>query len=282
MRVLGAFIAVAVLAGCGSESGPDLSHACAHLDTSGTVPTCTELFDGPVGLRLPSGTREHPYGAQGHRTDAFITPDGMKIPIKRAPLTIGARTDTRYANTVYRAKVSGGKVTSLTPILRVSENAILNHVFGFKLLVGQISQRNPDGTYNLDRMIPVVIGLDAEARHHALPGRIKNATEAVRLPGGRCVAPLARSSADPLIDGFTSKISLVRVPSMHVPFDDEMVLQWSESSSGMGGEFYPSVATVMGHDALGKTWQVTQHGTPDSGPALKLRLVDGRTSTGNC
>lgn len=282
MRMLGVLLIGAALAGCGSGRTPDFSHACAHMDTSGAIPTCTALFDGAVGLKLPTGTAEHPYGAQSHLTDAFITSKGRAIPIKRKPLKLGAPVDTQYANTVYRATVTGGQVTSITPVLRISENAILNHTFGSKLLVGEISQRNPDGTYDLDQMIPIVIALDAKARHGALSGTIENATRSVRIPGGRCLTALAAATTNPLVDGFTNKVQLVRVPSMHVPFDDEMVLDWNESSSGMGREFYPSVATVMGHEALPGTWQVFQHGAPDSGPALKLRLVDGSLSKGNC
>ena len=73
-------------------------------------------------------------------------------------------------------------------------------------------------------------------------------------------------------------MALERVPSMHVPYDDEMIVAWNDSSSGMGSAFFPSVATVLGHDPLGNTWDVVQHGTPNSGPALTLHLADGPTT----
>ena len=63
---------------------------------------------------------------------------------------------------------------------------------------------------------------------------------------------------------------------MHAPFTDQMVLQWEESSSGMGDTFYPSIATVFGHDPLGRSWGVVQHGNPSSGPSLTLQLATGR------
>jgi hypothetical protein len=281
MRIWAVVLLVAVLTACGAEPGIEVSRACVHVTTSSKVPTCTALFDGETGLKLPPGGAEHPYGSQS-RAGSFITAEGKKIPMKRPPVVPGGAFDTAYANMVYLATVTDGKVTSVAPVLRVTENAILTHVFGSKVLSGTISERRTDGTYDFENVLPVAIALDSQAHGNALAGQIVNATTSVRLPGGRCAPALNSSAANPLVDGFTSKISLVRVPSMHALHNDEMVLEWDESSSGMGAEFYPSVATVMGHDPLGKTWEVTQHGVPDSGPSLKLRIAKGQISLGRC
>jgi hypothetical protein len=265
---------IASIAGCAAGPDPDLSPACAQVTTSGKLPECTVLHDGSMGLRLPAGTAEHPYGTISRGGESFITSDGTKIRLKPEGTAPENRT-TDYATTVYRAEVTKGVVSALTPVLKVSENAVLTHAFGSRILTGRISVRNDDGSYDFDRMLPVVIQLDKKAVRGALNGTIANATRAVRLPSGRCLPALSQTPANPLVDGFTPHVSLVRVPSMHVPFDDEMVLQWNASSSGMGSNFYPSVATAMGRDGLGEVWNVTQHGNPSSGPSLSLRLTKG-------
>jgi len=187
--------------------------------------------------------------------------------------------DTRYATTVYQAKVSNGVATSLRPLLRVSDDAILTHTFGGKTLIGVISSRMTDGSYDVDPKLPIAFRLDASARDKVLHGSIVNAIRPVRVGGGACIAKLPDTSANPLVDEFGRNVTIARVPSMHVPYDDELVLEWNGSSSGMGSDFYPSVATVMGNDPLARAWQVSQHGTPTSGPSLKLALTDGPITT---
>jgi hypothetical protein len=58
---------------------------------------------------------------------------------------------------------------------------------------------------------------------------------------------------------------------MHAAFADQMVLSWAPGGpTGMGPEFFPSVGTVLGLDALGKTWNIVLHGIPWRGPSLSL------------
>jgi hypothetical protein len=278
VAALGTAAAIGLMAACAPTQGTDLSRACPRVTTSGSLPECTVLHDGSMGLRLPAGTAEHPYGAISRGGESFITSDGTKIQLKPKGTAQESRT-TDYASTVYRAEVTKGVVSALTPVLKISENAVLTHAFGSRILTGRISVRNDDGSYDFDRMLPVAIQLDEHASKDELGGTIANATRAVRLPSGRCLPSLSQTPANPLVDGFTAKVSLARVPSMHVPFDDELILQWNESSSGMGSDFYPSIATVMGRDRLTPTWTVTQHGNPSSGPSLTLRLASGHVST---
>ncbi len=267
--------ASSTLAGCGSRS-IDLAGACPKLDTSTKVPTCTALFDGQSGLKLTAGSRDAPIGAVSRGGRFFIAADGTKFRMQ-APKQFPTSTNTGYATTVYQATVDKGVAKSLKPLLRLSEGAILTHTFGARVLTGVISAHAADDAYDMRHNLPLVIQLASRARGNVLPGTIMNAHRGARLPSGRCIQRLPSGTRNPLVAGYTSRVSLERVPSMHVPHDDELILAWNDSSSGMGNSFYPSVATVLGHDPLGTTWDVVQHGTPDSGPALTLRLADGPT-----
>jgi hypothetical protein len=279
MRFLTVALAAVLLTGCGSR-GLDLSGACPHVDASGAIPTCTSLFPGRTGLKVPAGPNDAPVGAVARGGEFLVDAQGKRFRLKARKVdpadTVG---DTRYATTVYQAKVSNGVATSLRPLLRVSDDAILTHTFGGKTLTGVISSRMTDGSYDVDPKLPIAIRLEANARNKALHGTIVNAIRPVRVGGGACMVKLPDTSANPLVEGFGRSVTITRMPSMHVPYDDELVFEWNESSSGMGSDFYPSVATVMGKDPLARTWQVSQHGTPTSGPSLKLALSDGPITT---
>lgn len=268
----------AAMVSCSSDKGEDLSKVCAHISESGKLPTCTALYDGLVGLRLPAGNQQKPYGAVTQGAESFITADGTKIPLSESAAT-SLGSNNNYASTIYRAVVSGGRVRTLTAQMRVSENAIMNHVFAGRILVGKISTRNADGTFNFDPVLPLVIRLDDAARSGEIHGTIVNATSTVALPSGACMAALNRTAKNPLVGDYTPKVSITRIPSMHARFQDTLVLAWTDSSSGMGSEFYPSAATLLGHDPLGKKWEVVQHGVPSSGPSVGLKFGKGPIQT---
>ncbi len=283
-RRLGCAVAVILVSllstGCSGalNRGDGLSTACPKVDMSGDVPLCTRLFDKSAGVRLPANTADQPFGAISRSGQFFIDSRGERFglePAKRPPETI----DRSYATTVYRAKVVDGVATSLEPILRVTEEAILTHTFGGRVLSGTISARQADGSYDVRPNLPVVIRLADHAAKGALYGSIVNADRAVRIGTGRCVPTLPGTFDNPLVDGYSSNVSLRRSPSMHLLYGDQLVLHWSEDSSGMGDAFYPSVATVMGADPISKKWRVVQHGNPTSGPALNLQLTDGAIKT---
>ena len=70
-------------------------------------------------------------------------------------------------------------------------------------------------------------------------------------------------------------MELQRYPSMHSPFDDEMLLKWSDDVSNMGRELFPSVATLLGLEPLEQAWETSLHGNPTAGPAVVLSVVEG-------
>ncbi len=244
---------------------------------STAVPTCTKLFRGERGLRLPATGPL--LGGLGRSRPALFTVDGRRIPLSEA-VKADLAVSVDYANTVYEGTVADGKVTALAPRLRITEEAVLDHLFASRLLIGRVSGRDSTDSFKSAPRLPVLVELSRRSAHGRLAGVIRNATRAARV-GGRCYPALSDAADDPLgSSGFTRKISIKRIPSMHVPFEDELIFAWTRNSSGMGSQYYASVATLFGRDPMGDTWHITQHGNPSSGPRLVVRAADGRV--GGC
>ncbi|WEH12445.1 hypothetical protein [Streptomyces sp. VNUA24] len=287
-------LAALVLTGCGTSQAamtPDrnsttpraLAGICAAATERNGIVHCTKLFPGTKPIRLPgdpSGTQR--YGAIKRDGSKFSTRGG-DLPLAAA-VTKQLKADaedgrTAYANTIYLATLSQGTVTKIKPVADIDENAILQAAFAGRAMEGTIGVRTRQGDYASDATLPVRIELAESALHGELPGKITNATRAVRSAKGSCLAPLNRTEANPLVGGFTAKITLERYPSMHAAYDDELVLKWKNGASNMGRAYYPSIATLLGGDPLGRTWQAGLHGTPTAGPGVTLRLVSGGGGT---
>ncbi|MFJ9707273.1 hypothetical protein [Streptomyces sp. NPDC101234] len=283
-------LAALVLTGCGisnaatdpgggSTSRRALSGICAASTQRNGVVHCTKLFPGTKPVRLPGDpSRTQRYGAVERGVPTFHT-RGSDLPLTAAVTrrleaeANGGRTD--YANTIYLATVSKGKVTEIKPVANIEENAVLRAVFGGRAMEGTIGVRTRQGDYSFTAALPVRIEFAGSPERGQLTGRISNATSAVRSAKGSCFAPLNRTRANPLVGKFTAKIGIQRVPSMHGAFDDELILIWATDESNMGDAYYPSVATLLGGDRLGPTWETSLHGVPSLGPPVNLRLVTG-------
>ncbi len=307
---LAAVAAMLLLAGCGGGSpathaigktaadGLDAQKVCPSGTLQGTVVQCAQLQ--PQGLSLPADTATVAYGALAQGGERFLTRRGVLtlapsvVTRLQAQLTadrasaasaqggavddgdVAARTGP-YAQLVYRAQVQGTTVEALTPVVRIDESALMTRTFGGKVLEGTIARMvNPEVGYDLNATLPVRVELATSAVNGVITGHIVNATRAVRTSTGACAGPLSGEKAkDPLQGPFTDTVELQRYPSMHVPFDDEMLLKWDTDASNMGTEFYPSAATPLGLDPLGNSWVTTLHGNPTSGPAMTLAIVQG-------
>jgi hypothetical protein len=276
-------LVAAVLAAVGSglaSAQDDPASVCPGATTQDGVIVCPRLFAGPHPLRLPADpSSTQRYGAFVRGGDRFYTRSG-KLPLSPAlaDQLRGSRSRPDYARQVFLATISDGQVTAIAEKVRVAENAVLDAVFGGRVMEGTIGTADGRNGFNVSgKTLPVRIELVARAAHGALSGRIVNARHAVRSSGGRCLPALsANRRRDPLRDGFSARIALARQPSMHAAFDDEMLAVWNQSASNMGRAFYPSIATLLGGDPLGKRWVAFIHGAPTSGPALRLRLVAAR------
>jgi hypothetical protein len=280
-------LAALVLAGCGngeasitpagnSTSPKALSGICAAFTQRNNIVHCTELFPGKKSIRLPSDpSRTQRYGALKRGSPTFHTRVG-DLPLADS-LAREFRGDVKnaYANTVYLATISKNTVTKIKPVVNIEENAVLRANFAGRAMEGTISVRTRKGDYSSEATLPVRIEFASSPVRGKLTGKITNATRAVRGAKGSCLAALNRTKANPLVEGFTSKIAIVRVPSMHMAFDDQLVLEWTSAMSNMGQAYYPSIATLLGGDPLGRTWETSPHGVPWGGPAVNLRLVSG-------
>lgn len=219
-------------------------------------------------------------GAVVRGGEEFVTSTGARLKMSDS-VRDSVLEGNAYASSIYQAQVSDGTVMSVTPVLTVPSGVALTRVLGGAVLVGEITPYAGGDVYDTAGSLPVVVTLDAAATGDLLHGTIANATSAVALSDGTCVPALAAAgSRNPLQGTFTSSLQLSRDPSMHTAFDDELVLHWADSSSGMGAGFFPSVATLMDADPLAATWEVGQHGNPVSGPGLVLQRSSATVDTG--
>lgn len=279
-----------------SPAGGDLSAACATVTpasaASGGLPVCTALHPDGIALRLPTApSADQGYGGFTRAGTGFVTADGTTHEVAEDVRTKVAKAAddagyVDYGTTAYLATLEGGTVTSVAPALRIDRNSLVKAVFGGTTMVGKITPVDTpvdaEGpTYSGAPSLPVVITWSDQASDGTLSGTIANATKGAAV-GGTCAPALSASPGDPLVGGFTASVGLFPYPSMHEGWDDELVLSWDESSSGMGSAFYPSVATLMGKDPIQGTWEVVQHGTPVAGPMLDLTLQPKGTAVTPC
>ncbi|SPF04832.1 hypothetical protein [Streptomyces sp. MA5143a] len=263
----------------GAAAPAGLSDVCAASTTRNGVPHCTRLFPGSDPIRLPGDpSRTQRYGALKRGTPTFHTRAG-DLPLSasvvkrlKAALDKG-RTDDVSA--VHLATIVKGTVTKLEPVVIVEKNALLRAVFAGRAMEGTIGTRTKRGDYTSKPTLPVRFEFAGSTADGRLTGRIVNASKAVRGAEGTCLPALDRTKSNPLVGPFTAKVSLDRVPSMHTAFNDELVLEWSDDLSNMGFAYYPSIATLLGGDPLGRIWETILHGTPSAGPPVDLRLVKG-------
>lgn len=269
-----------LLSGCAAPATPvDVSSACASVSTTTTPPTCERPYDTGVSVRLPE-TAAGAVGAVARGGEVFVTSTGARLAVSDSARD-RVLEGNAYASTIYQAQISNGTVTEVTPVLTVPSGATLARALGGAVLVGEITPYAGADVYDTAGSLPVVVALDAAATGDLLHGTIANATSAVALSDGTCAPALtAAGSKNPLQGTFTSSLQLSRDPSMHTSFDDELVLHWADSSSGMGAGFFPSVATLMDADPLAATWEVGQHGNPVSGPGLVLQRSSAAIDTG--
>jgi hypothetical protein len=258
---------------------PDLTKICAVSEMRDGIVHCTELFKGESPLRLPddpSSTQR--YGALKRSGQQFHTRVG-DLPL--AATVVGQLNQgvssghAPYASTIYLTTISNGAVTDLKPVADIDENAVLSATFAGRAMEGAIGTLVEPGTYSSDKVLPIRVEFAAKPVNGQLAGKIMNSTSRVRSAGGSCFASLINGATTPLVDGYTADVHLQRIPAMHAQFDDELIILWSNGSSNMGDAYYPSIATLLGGDPLGSTWQTVIHGTPTSGPSVTLHLVTG-------
>lgn len=277
-------------------AGTDLSTACATVTlgsaASSGLPVCTAPYTDGVALRLPAApSADQGFGAFTRAGAGFVTADGTTHQVAQSVKdqvaeAVGEAGFADYGTTAYLATLTGGEVTAVTPALRIDRDALVKAVFGGTTMTGKISTADTpvdpaSPTYSGETTLPVVITWSDQTSNGTLSGTIANATQGAAV-AGTCAPALSAAPDNPLVGVFTASVGLLQYPSMHALFDDELVFTWSQDSSGMGSEFHPSVATLMGQDPVQGTWEVVQHGTPTAGPALALTLQPKGTTVTPC
>ena len=280
-RLAAASMLALLLVACSNSDTPrpDLTKMCAVSEVRDGIVHCTELFKGEKPLQLPDDpSNTQRYGALKRGGQQFYTRAG-DLPLSETAIgQLGQNVSSRnvpYARTIYLATISNGTVTDLKPVADIDENAVLSATFAGRAMEGTISTLVEPGTYSSDKMLPIRIEFAARPVNGQLAAKIMNSTSGVRSANGSCIASLAGKTTNPLVDIYTADVHIQRFPGMHTQFDDELILLWTESTSNMGKAYYPSIATLLGGDPLGSTWETLLHGTPGSGPPVNLHLVTG-------
>jgi hypothetical protein len=279
----------ASLAACGSSPAPQPKPAgspentgmCATSAKKNGIEHCTKLFPGNEPIRLPADpSATQTYGAMTRSGTAFHTRTGdlPLAPTMRDKLNRNEKSgEAEYANAIYLATIANGTVTDVKPVALIDENAIVGAFFAGRAMEGTIAAQVQPGVYG-GKPLPIRIEFVKDPANGKLKGRFVNATTGIRGADGTCIQALPKQG-NPFTASFTPDIQLSRFPGMHTIFDDELLINWNDSTSNMGSGYYPSVATLLGGDPLDKEWKTGIHGTPTAGPAVDVHLVTGGGGT---
>ena len=142
-------------AGPVDAGAPDagLEQVCARQSTETTadgkpVVVCEELFAAAPWLHLPADSASAVYGGLTRLSagSAFVG-RSASYPVPATPPAWFDREtafdNLRYAYFLYRAQVSAGAVTEVTPVVRIDDR-VFQRLLGGKVLEGLASARVPD------------------------------------------------------------------------------------------------------------------------------------------
>ncbi|MFO0599111.1 MAG: hypothetical protein U0228_27625 [Myxococcaceae bacterium] len=308
-RVLLLSSAVIVLTACpgpapvpdgGTTDGGSVSGACAsehsEVVAGQTVAVCEAIFASAPFVKLPADSADVVYGGFGHdsagqaifktRTTSITLPQTLPAWFD-AESTFG---QMRYAYFIYRAQLSGGAITSVTPVVRIDDR-VFQRMLGGLVLEGQVSALD-GGDFILTPELPLRVKLDPAPEttatdtstgwdRYAIGGTIENAAGGVRASDGGCLAALSSFGAKNPLSGADGgvRVKLLRHPGMHVPFDDVFTFDWPEgvtSANNMGPGLYVPVSALLGTTPPVFTEASSHpHGVPWGGPTAELQVVTG-------
>lgn len=193
-----------------------------------------------------------------------------------------------HAFALYRTTLDAeGRVSAFTRWAVIDEKNLLRPFAGITL-EGKISAKKGDG-FDFDPSLPLRLSLglpavltkqDDGTTVYQIPAMVENLDTAQKGSDGSCFPALQGPATDPFSAAKQATLSLYRVPSMHGPGDDELVIEYfvDEVSAGsaMGQTWYfgpemlfaAAPGTLPVYDGIG-------HGTPGSLPNLHLVQVSG-------
>jgi hypothetical protein len=268
------------------------------------VIVCDTAYDKSPFVHLPpaeAGAAPIDYMALAHCA-SFIDRDGKEHKLApTAPvqaLCTGPDVGQDYelqghAFAVYRTTLdAGGLVTAFERWGVVDEKILLRPFSGIQL-EGTISGKTGD-VYEAVPSVPIRLTLGQPAlltdkpdgtSVYQVTATIDNLSKTVMTAGGTCMAAIAGGPKEPYPGAKEVTLSLTRIPSMHGPGDDEVILEYFIDKVSMGSAMGPmwyfgpeSLFLAPGGplpDFVG-----TGHGTPGSLPNLALKVVT--TGGGGC
>ncbi len=321
MRHLFIFVLSAFCLGCdsrdntidgGTGGGGADEQVCSKESTdtseSGVVKVCEEAFAVAPLVRVPAdvdaddGTRLV-YGGITHdpSTRALVFAGrGVQYPISSQSDWLAHESmygNVRYGYFIYRARVRGTTVETVTPAVRIDDR-VFQRLLLSSVYEGLASPRMVDTSGNVRfgfdmQNIGLRIRIDDEVQsnesdrlvgypRYALLGRIENAHQAIRASDGGCLSSLSSFGIqNPLFSAVPgendNRVEILRHPNMHGGNDDVFTWSWPTALRGnMGIGLFVSPADLI-QDTAPILDSATNHphATPWAGPSANLTKVQG-------
>jgi hypothetical protein len=198
-----------------------------------------------------------------------------------------------HAFSIYRARLDAdGAVTDFARWGVIDEKNLLRRFTGLEL-DGTISAKIGD-TYEAVPSMPIHLSLGQPALLTAnpdgtsiyqIPATVSNLKNPAITADGKCIAAILGAPNEPFAGAKEVSISLSRVPSMHGPGDDQMIMEFFVDKVSMGSTMAPTWyfgPSSLFHAPAGPlpVYEGIGHGTPGSLPNLTLTPVT--TGGGGC
>jgi hypothetical protein len=283
MKAIGLVAMGVVLAGCsgGLDAVPGDLCKKQHVEqrSEGEVAVCDELYDQAPYVHLPKDESDRAFA--GIAQNRFVTASGKTYGVS------GLDTEAkRHATALYELKLDGDTVTEHRPVLELGESVFVAPFLG-RVAEGTISRRTGATQYAFDASLPVRVEFAAEPAAASLSGgpesslTIANLDHAVTASDGSCLPALTSYGDEATFAAGTSvELHGYRVPSMHVPGDDEFVFLYVVNGEQAGSLMSPSwyrgpLDLAQGAAGPSGHYSGVGHGTPGYIPTLELDFVDG-------
>ena len=286
--------------GAGGSGGGSVA-LCAkqHDETAGgdALIVCDDAFDTAPYVHLPDASATSDVMALD-RCTSFIDRDGKQHPpsaaiTKSLCMKFGTDQDQRvHGWDLYKVTLDAkGEVTAFARYAVIDEKNLLRPLTG-SAAEGKISKKKSDGHFNLDTSIPIRVSFGQPevvqsekdgTTSYQLVGTVENLSSGVTSADGPCLPPMSSDSGNPFPGVTKAELWFFRVPSMHLPGDDEGVMDIRADGTSMGTTMAP--AWFLGPATLFKTltappaYQGIGHGTPGDIPSVDLSVKKGGGAT---
>lgn len=289
-------------AGGSGGGGSLLADACpvtheATTNDGHDVTVCEELYPEPPFLRPPADEGSVVIAASDG-TQLFVRGEEPRnFTLEEQDIVgLGIRENSdvrRYAYTLYRMeRDEGGAIVASAPALIIEDAAFHRFFEGF-VLEGLISRHrqdpeNPNFDFEDPPTLPIRLELDAPSASTDMDptldvitltevhATVANLEDGVLSSQGECLTAVRDAGAEDPFDGADPMLRLLRVPSMHGPGDNELVIDGALALNHMtSGWMVMPHQLVEDADLVFDAADFFPHGNPLSMPKLILSRVSG-------